>query len=96
MKDVHDNSTQSHLEHERSGRGESYRQKIIDLLITTGKSMTDREIFTTLGVEDVNNIRPEITRLKQKGTLVETGSIKCPVTGKKVRLVYIKNSLEIN
>lgn len=44
-KSIHDNSRKSHREHQGSGKGKSYRQKITDLLYATGRSMTDREIF---------------------------------------------------
>lgn len=90
MKDIHDNSRKSHEEHESTGKGETYRQMIVALLTRTGEDMTDRQILTTLNVTDVNNIRPEITRLKQRGVLKESGKIKCPVTGKTVRTVCIK------
>jgi|TARA_Y100000034_G_C6627749_1_gene273895 predicted HTH transcriptional regulator len=90
MKDIHDNSRRSFSENEQSGKGETFRQKIVNLLAATGESMTDRQILNTLEVTDVNNIRPEITRLKQKGVLKETGKTKCPVTGKTVRTVSIQ------
>ena len=90
MKDIHDNSRKSHREHESSGKGATYRQQIVALLTETGRPMTDREILTTLNVEDVNNIRPEITRLKQAGEIIERGKIKCPITGKTVRTVGMK------
>lgn len=92
MKDIHDNSRKSHREHEGSGRGATYRQKIKALLALTGRPMTDREILTALNVQDVNNIRPEITRLKQKGLIEECGKVKCPVTHKTVRTVQIKRN----
>lgn len=92
MKDIHDNSRQSYKENEESGRGETYRQKIVALLSSTARPMTDRQIIDTLMVKDVNNIRPEITRLKQKGELRETGKVKCPITGKTVRTVCIKKN----
>ncbi|KKN51743.1 hypothetical protein LCGC14_0619200, partial [marine sediment metagenome] len=91
MKDIHDNSRLSHAEHEAEGKGRTYRQRIVSLLMTTQKSsMTDREIMAVLQVIDVNNIRPEITRLKQAGVIRESGKIKCPVTGKTVRTVCIQ------
>ena len=90
MKDIHDNSRKSHKEHESSGLGNTYRKKIVALLTAAGVPMTDRQILNTLNVEDVNNIRPEITRLKQGGAIEECGKIKCPITGKTVRTVCIK------
>lgn len=90
MKDIHDNSTKSYRENESSGKGETYRKKIVDLLTKANEPMTDRQIINTLEVQDVNNIRPEITRLKQAGVLIEAGKKKCPITGKTVRTVRIK------
>jgi predicted HTH transcriptional regulator len=87
---VHENSTLAHHEHESSGRGATYREKIVALLTRNGLKMTDRQIIETLQVTDVNNVRPEITRLKQAGVLEEVGKIKCPVTGHAVRQVRIK------
>ena len=86
LKQIHDNSRESYKENEGSGRGPTYRQKILDLL-TRQSPLTDRQIIDTLGVRDVNNIRPEITRLKQAGQIREYGKTKCPVTGKTVRTV---------
>lgn len=87
---IHDNSRKSYAENEDSGKGRTFRKQIVDLLMAMDEPMTDRNIFNTLGVIDVNNIRPEITRLKQAGILAESGKIKCPVTGKTVRTVRIK------
>lgn len=89
MKNIHDNSRRSHNEHESSGKGETYRKRIIVLLTEIGVPMTDRQIINILNVMDVNNIRPEITRLKQKGILQESGKVKCPITRKTVRTVCI-------
>jgi predicted HTH transcriptional regulator len=89
FKDIHEHSRLSYRENESSGKGETYRQRIVQLLTETGESMTDRQIIEALNVTDVNNIRPEITRLKQKGVLRESGKVKCPVTGKTVRTVCI-------
>ena len=84
---IHENSRESHIEHESTGKGETYRRRIVELLKRMGKAMTDREIITALNVVDVNNIRPEITRLKQAGILQECGKVKCPITNKTVRTV---------
>ena len=94
-KDIHDNSRKSHHEHEDSGRGETYREQIVALLAETACPMTDRQILDTLNVKDVNNIRPEITRLKQAGRINEVGKIKCPITGKTVRTVCITRKLGV-
>lgn len=53
------------------------------------KPLTDREVMARCGFIDPNSCRPRITELINQGHLVERGSIKCPVTGKTVRLVGI-------
>ena len=59
-------------------------------------SMTDREIKNAIfgKVADMNTVRPRITELlhgdggARKGHwLIECGTTRCPVTGKRVRLV---------
>lgn len=88
-KAIHENSVESHIDHEEAGKGNTYRHQIINLLTYTQQHMTDRQIIDRLHVTDVNNIRPEITRLKQLGVISEVGKTKCPITGKTVRLVAI-------
>ena len=91
MKRIHENSTLSHEEHESSGKGASYRQRIVNLLTLLGEPMTDRELINALHATDVNNVRPEITRLKQRGVLRECGKVTCSTTGNTVRTVCINN-----
>ena len=94
MTRIHINSVISHHEHEDSGKGASYRKKIIALLKESSVPMTDRQIQDCLNVEEKSNIQPEVTRLKQSGVLEECGRIKCPVTGKTVRVVQISKPKE--
>ena len=86
---IHPNSIESHHDNQSSGKGETYRKRIVSLLIERAEPMTDRAIIEALHVTDVNNIRPEITRLKQRGLLKELGKVTCPVTKKTVRTVCI-------
>ena len=51
--------------------------------------MTDREVKLALGFEDMNNVRPTITRLVAMDLLIENGSTKCQESGRKVRLVQV-------
>ena len=94
MKNIHDNSRESLLENENSGKGETYRRKIMALLAKIREPMTDRQVLLTLNAADVNNVRPEITRLKQAGLIEEVGKTKCPITNKTVRMVRIKSFIE--
>ena len=94
MKDIHDNSRKSFAENEDSGKGPTYRMRIVELLAETGESMTDRAIQDRLNVEEKSNIQPEVTRLRQAGVIKEVGKTKCPITGKTVRIVCIKKNNE--
>lgn len=83
-KDLHDNSTLSYNEQKEKGRCHHFRRAIFDLLCKS--AMTDRELMEALKEPDVNNIRPEVTRLKQDGLVQEVGSKICQWTKKKVRV----------
>ena len=76
MSNIHPNSTESHIDHESSGKGQSYRQKIVSLLKQTGDAMTDRQIQYKLGVVEKSNIQPEITRLRDRGVIEEADKTK--------------------
>ena len=82
---LHQNSIDSYREEKELGNPKIFRIKILELLKTEGRPMTDREIFTALNETDVNNIRPEITRLIQRGNILEIDRVKCGVTRKTVR-----------
>ena len=94
-KDIHENSRESFKEY-RKAKGFSYRSRIWNLYHAAGRPLTDREIMQSLLETDPNNIRPEITRLKQDGLLVEVGKNKCPVTGKTVRIATVTNRIYFN
>lgn len=49
-------------------------------------SRTDRQVALALGFADPNASRPRITELRDDGWAMETGSVQCPVTGRKVRV----------
>lgn len=81
---IHENSTLSYDQQKIKGKTEVFRRKVWELL---NKGLfTDREVMTVLNENDVNNIRPEITRLKQDGLVIEKGKIICPITRKRVRI----------
>lgn len=56
--------------------------------------LTDREIVDTLGYRDMNACRPRVTELIEAGVLVEHDSVRCPVTGKRVRRVTVRRAGE--
>jgi hypothetical protein len=89
MKAIHDNSKEAHHAHESTGKGEGYRTRIIKLLTNNRVPMTTRQIADTLHAQDFNNIRPEVTRLKDLGLLKEAGRIICPKSGHRVMTVQV-------
>lgn len=48
---------------------------------------TDRDILAELGQSDPNYVRPRITELIRRGLVVETGSRKCAISGRKCRTI---------
>lgn len=94
-KDIHQNSRESYRDF-RGAKQNSYRARIWNMYHDSGRPLTDREIMQTLQETDPNNVRPEITRLKQDGLVIEVGKSKCPVTGKTVRLATITETPYFN
>lgn len=85
MKEIHENSTLSFLEERAAGRTASFRRAVFELIRRSARPVTDREIMDALSEPDPNNVRPEITRLKQDGLIAEAGKVRCARTGKTVR-----------
>lgn len=84
---IHDNSIQAFHEEEPklSKRAEAIYQWILE-----HGPRTDREICREMGFgQDMNAVRPRCTELLQAGRLMEVCNRKCPVTGKRVRVVDI-------
>jgi len=87
MKNIHENSTLSYKEHQEEGKQESWRRKVWDVFNEWGVPLCDSEVHEALGFPDINDIRPEITRMKQEGLLVEgKEKVKSPYTNKRVRV----------
>lgn len=86
---IHDNSRKSYEEEIEKGNPQTYRQKIVELLETESRPMTDREIRLRLGVEEKSNTQPEITRLVAREKIYEYDRVKCEYTGKTVRRTAI-------
>jgi len=82
-------STHSFKREHASGRPYSYRRKIFEVLNQRAEPLSDRDMINILQAADVNNVRPEITRLVQDGILQECGEKKCPQTGRTVRIVRV-------
>jgi len=89
QKSIHENSKESYREEIGKGHSKTFRFRIWKILYLTKLPLTDREIMAFLSESDVNNVRPEITRLKNDGLINEFDKIKCKITGKTVRRVII-------
>jgi hypothetical protein len=63
---------------------------IIACSTTQNRPMTDREIFTTLGLFEKNSASPCITKLIDAGVMYEFDNVICPTTRKVVRRVALR------
>jgi predicted MarR family transcription regulator len=86
---IHPNSTISFHEHKETGRSDSYRQKVYDSIKLSSRPVTDREVWLALDRPDINNVRPEITRLKEDGLIEECQKTTCVYTHKSVRTLKV-------
>lgn len=85
---VHDNSIAAYRAQERKL---SARAVAVLAWVTEQGPRTDREVAYGMGFgENLNAVRPRITELIERGSLLEVCNVKCPVTGKTVRKVDIR------
>ena len=83
---MHAHSIQSYAQGEEKFAN---REDLIFAYLETAGPMTDREIMRGLGYYDMNTVRPRITKMVKEGRLSEQErATVCPITGRKVRLVY--------
>ncbi len=87
---VHDHSLNSLDTLKKHNREEL----IYRLFERENRPMTDREVKDLLGFDEMNAVRPRISEMcklidGQPGRLQECGEVKCPKTGKTVRLTRI-------
>ena len=83
---IHPNSRESYDEHVESGQQKTWRRRIYDF-VDVSIPMTACQIWKHFGEPDINNIRPEITRLKQDGLFEEVSKVRCEYTGRNVSRV---------
>lgn len=73
---------------------------ILDVMNASPIALTDRGILFALNdmfetnLIDMNCVRPRVTELMKSGQLVETGSTRCRITNKTVRMVYLPDPNE--
>jgi hypothetical protein len=78
---MHQNSLESYDRFDFSEREKAVAGALLRL-----RTATDRQVAEHLGYADMNAVRPTITHLTQRGAVREVGAIRCPVTGRKVRV----------
>lgn len=59
------------------------QQRCLDKLINMGTA-TSRAVIQSLKISDVNAWRARFTELHGRGLIIETGSARCPYTGRMV------------
>lgn len=90
-KKIHRHSTKAY--HEIADSLPKMQRYIYKILLNAYDAQTDRNVKEISRCNDMNNVRPRITELIRKGLVEEVGSVKCEVTGKKVRLVTTPHSV---
>ena len=75
IKEIHINSLQAYFDEENETTFTKRQSEIIEALRDI-KSGTAREIMHYLGYEELNEVRPRLTELKQKGIIHEVGKVK--------------------
>ncbi len=91
---IHNNSIRTYYEEKPklNKRAKLIYEYLLDL--PPNCCHTDREIMMALGYSEPNQVRPRITELVKMGMLHEVGKTKCDITGKNVRLVSNRHSLQ--
>lgn len=86
MHKAHSNSLQAHYE-ERENLSKRCNIILKFFQFFSEQEFTDRQVQKQLGFAERNQVQPRITELVGSSYLVETGKVKCDVTGKQVRTV---------
>jgi hypothetical protein len=84
---MHDNSVVAYGDINADGTLSTRAAEILRHCMRDLQPRTDRQIAQEMKFTDMNCVRPRITELIGAGLLRESGSITCPVTRKRVRLV---------
>ena len=88
---MHQNSLEAHAQERDAGRLSKRAQAIMWLFdVTPGSNWTDRQVMKSLNFRDPNAVRPRITELVKSGRLEECGSVIDTDSGKRVRLVRLR------
>ena len=81
---MHENSLQAYRQERKKF---SEREMLVLAWLDMHGPATDRQVMRGLKFSEPNAVRPRITELVDAGLLVEIRSVRCPETGKTVRVV---------
>ena len=88
MKNAHVNSIISNHDTDKETRN----KEILSVFNSISHlKLTDREVMERLNYKDMNAVRPRISEMIRKGILMEVGTIRDPLTKRKVRFVELAN-----
>ena len=85
ISSIHRNSLSAYASLKRVDRYEA----ILKAYESIKSPLTDRDVKEILGFPDMNNVRPRISELIDKGKIIEVGSELDLVTNTRVRLCRI-------
>jgi predicted HTH transcriptional regulator len=90
---LHDNSLSAYRAEEAqlSKRAEA----VLDWIKVNGPR-TDRQVMQGMGFSEPNAVRPRITELIDAGKLMEVAHVRCPITGKTVRVVDLRRPRQLS
>ena len=66
--------------------------EILGWMLQNPAPTTDRNIKSALRYADMNSIRPRVTELIKKGCIEECDTVTCKVTGKRVRVIRVRET----
>ena len=91
---VHENSRKAY--HEELPKLDRRCTAIMELFARHPEPKTVRQVKEMMGFKDMNGVAPRITKLVDvHKALVEVGKVKCPVTGKTVRVVGVNPKADV-
>jgi uncharacterized alpha-E superfamily protein len=89
---IHPNSAAAWVAFDHSTR----EALVLSAYRLAGVPLSDRQVAGNLGFQDMNMVRPTITRLCQEGRLVERGSVVDSLTKRTVRLMAPADPVQLD
>jgi len=94
IQQMHANSLQAYYQGILSELPDRQARIMLAIIKMTNLKLpiTDRRIKVFLGLDDMNQVRPRVSELIAKGSIIEKGSVLCEKTGRRVRTVDLPNA----